>query len=129
MTSTNKDYRSFALIVGAILVGIFGLLLPLLRSHPPQPWFIGIGLALALLGLLAPALLAPVYKIWMKVGHVLGTINTFILLHLIFFFFLTPLAMLLKLSRRKSPFTLKGEEKTYRTPSVVQDKERMKEIF
>lgn len=131
MINGKKEYRSFAFIVGTIAAGIFGLLVPMAKGQTVNFWAIAIGLALALIGAVAPNLLAPVYRWWMKLGHILGIINTFILLHLIFFFFFSPLALLFRIGGRKTSASLKAEpkERSYRIASVRQEKERMKEIF
>ena len=50
-----------------------------------------VGGFLVLSGLLMPKTLVPVYKIWMGLATVLGWINTWILLGLIFYLILHPL--------------------------------------
>jgi len=125
---TNRDYRSFGLIVGGVLALGFGLLLPYLFNHPTRLWALALGSLLALVAMAAPWALGPFYRIWMKVGHVLGTINTFILLHLIFFLIVTPFGIFLRLLGRKTPFRT-ADGQSYRVRSVPQGRERMKEIF
>ena len=41
--------------------------------------------------------LLPLWKLWLKLGHILGTINTFILLTVFYLLILTPLGLLRKL--------------------------------
>ncbi len=47
-----------------------------------------------------PKILFPVERIWMKIGHGLGWVNTRILLTLVFFVMMTPLRFILSLFRK-----------------------------
>ncbi|MBI4388154.1 MAG: hypothetical protein HY582_03840 [Candidatus Omnitrophica bacterium] len=47
-----------------------------------------------------PKILFPVERIWMKIGHGLGWVNTRILLTLVFFVMMTPLRLILLLFRK-----------------------------
>jgi len=93
----NKTLREFGLITGSILVGLFGLLLPWIFEHnfPKWPWIIA-GI-LWVWALLLPATLNPVYRGWMAVGHVLGWINTRIILGIMFYIIFLPVGLLLKM--------------------------------
>lgn len=57
-------------------------------------WPVAIGLAFALAATLRPALLAPVNRLWMAFGHLLGRIVSPIIMSLIFFGVVTPIAIL-----------------------------------
>ena len=54
----------------------------------------------ALVAFIAPPMLAPVHRIWMRFAGALGWINTRILLILIFYLVVTPLGLLMRLFRR-----------------------------
>ena len=60
-------------------------------------WALGLGAVLVSLGLLLPAVLAPVFKVWMKVGHILGWINTRIILGILFYGLITPMGVVMRL--------------------------------
>ena len=67
-TLDKKGYREFGLVTGAIVVGLFGLLLPWIFdwNFPRWPWIIfGV---LGAMALIAPMSLKPVYKYWMMFG-------------------------------------------------------------
>jgi hypothetical protein len=67
------------------------------RGEGIRLWAIGLGGLLIPLGLLMPAVLAPVFKVWMKVGHVLGWINTRIILGALFYGLITPMGVVMRL--------------------------------
>lgn len=91
-----KELRKFGLIVGGIflIIGIWPLVW---RGDNMRLWALGLGGVLVPLGLIAPAVLRPVFRIWMKVGHVLGWINTRIILGILFFGLITPMGMVMRL--------------------------------
>ena len=47
-----------------------------------------------------PGLLRPLHRFWMKLGHVLGAINSRIILGVLFFVLFVPAAIVMKLMRR-----------------------------
>ena len=85
-----KQFREFGLLVGGIfvLIGVFGL-----HHHMAlKPYSIGLGSVLVVLGAVAPGLLAQPHKLWMGLAHVMGTIMSTILLSIVFFGVMTPIA-------------------------------------
>jgi len=62
--------------------------------------FFAIAALLALATLVAPAMLAPIRRLWMRFAEVLGWINTRILLILIFYLVVTPLGLVMRLFLR-----------------------------
>src|SRR6185295_19105495 len=91
-----KVLREFGLLMAGVIAGVFGVLVPLLkkRAIPLTPWIIA--LVFAILALAWPAALSLVYKYWMKFGALLGAINSRIILTIMFWIFITPLALLFK---------------------------------
>lgn len=122
----RKGLRNFGLLLGGIIVLLFGLLLPWVRGHgfPARPWLLG-G-ALAAWALAAPGTLGPPYRAWMVVGCGLGWINTRILLGAIFFLIVVPTALVMRLARRDPMArTFDPTVDTYRKESVKTPRERM----
>jgi len=93
---SEKELRSFGLLVGAVF-GVIGVWPLLFRGEEVRLWGIGLGGTLILLGGLSPRVLAPAHRAWMWVGHVLGWINTRILLGLVFYGLVTPMGILFRL--------------------------------
>lgn len=85
------EIRKFGLIVGGIFsfIGVW----PYFRSEDPRLWALVLGLALIALGGVLPQALAPVHRAWMFVGHIMGWVNTRILLAIVFYGIITPIGM------------------------------------
>ena len=82
--------RSVGLVLGvaAIVIG----LLPLLRGHAVRPWALAVAAPLLLLALVRPSWLRPVNRAWMAFGAVGQVVMTFLLMAIIFYGVVTPLA-------------------------------------
>lgn len=95
-SASTKELRSFGLLVGGVfsLIGTWPLLL---QGESPRLWALGLGGTLMLLGLVAPWFLAPLQRGWMQLGHILGWINTRILLGVVFYGLITPMGILFRL--------------------------------
>lgn len=106
---SRRTITSFALIVsGALLV-----IAAYQRWRGAPPWvvlaLVSIAAVLSLLSAVAPAWLRPVYRGWMRVGEVLGWINTRIILTLVFFLVVTPIGLLMRLFGRSPIATAKRD--------------------
>jgi len=88
--------RRFGLVSSLVLCIIFGLFIPLLRQEilPVWPWIFGI--CLILVALYKPSLLHPIYQAWMRFGIIVGTLNTVIILGIIFYCLVTPMSLFFK---------------------------------
>jgi predicted membrane metal-binding protein len=64
------------------------------HDHPTMPWAAGVALAFALLATLLPAWLLPFNRAWMALGHLLGRIVSPIIMALIYFGVVTPIALI-----------------------------------
>ena len=92
----KKELRNFGLIVG----GVFCLIAvwPAFRhGEAIRFWALVPGSLLIALGLLMPMTLGPIFRVWMKIGHVMGWINTRIILGLVFYLVVTPTGMIRRL--------------------------------
>lgn len=88
--------RSFGLVFSAAF-SIYGLL-PLLRApRTVRIWSLVVGGVFLLLALVAPKVLAPLNKVWTKLGLILGKIVNPIVMALLFFLTITPIGFLMRL--------------------------------
>ena len=96
----RNGLRKFGFLMAVIVILLFGLVLPLARSQtwPVWPWIVG-GI-LFTWAATVPGTLAPIYRTWMKIGLLLGQINAYIFLGLIFYLLICPLGLLMRLFGR-----------------------------
>lgn len=115
-TMSAKQLRSFGLMVGGIFA-VIGLW-PLLFGRSLRLWALIPAAALLFLGMVAPRSLGAVYRMWMKIGHILGTINTKIILSVTFYGLFVPMGFIMRL-RGKDPMRRGYDPNatTYRVPS------------
>jgi len=115
--TTVAELRNFGLTVGAILAGLFGLVVPWAHHTriPVWPW--ALGLTLAGCAAFAPALLRYPHLVWDRVGKALGWVNSRIVLNLLFFLIFVPAAVIARLAKwdpMKRSF--EPAQSTYRIP-------------
>ncbi|MFT5168133.1 MAG: hypothetical protein ACI8P3_003372 [Saprospiraceae bacterium] len=82
-------------------------------------YFLITAIVIGLIGLLSKFLSKKIAWLWFKLAETLGRINGFILLSLLFYFLLTPLAWLM---RRFKKDTLKLKKKSYPANSYYIDR-------
>ena len=83
--ATLKEIRSFGLIFSLLVVLIFAGLMPWLFNQPMPMWPLVVSTATTLLALVAPSALRPLHSLFIKLGTLIGFINTRLLLFIIFF--------------------------------------------
>jgi Saxitoxin biosynthesis operon protein SxtJ len=99
MSAVSKsELRKFGLTVGGAFA-VLGLI-SWWRGHeiPPRVLWTLAGL-LMVPGLVAPALLGPVQRGWMRFAQALGYVNTRIILTVLFYVVFTPMGLLMRLFR------------------------------
>jgi hypothetical protein len=129
-TPDRQELRKFGFVFATGLVLIFGLFFPWLleKSSPYWPWIVAAVFAGS--ALILPQILKPVFILWMKIGHVLGWINTRIILGVVFFIIFAPVALFMRLFG-KDPMhrRLDAAASTYRINSEKLPRERMERPF
>ena len=93
--SEKKDLRKFGITVGAVFLLISILLY--LTGKALFIFFGGIGILLVLFGLILPNVLRSVNKIWMTLAIILGWFMSRVILVILFYIIITPMALLLKI--------------------------------
>ncbi len=127
---TAADLRSFGLLTGGLAAGIFGLALPLLRRHPLPVWPWIVGGVLIIAALAWPSALRPLYRPWVRLGLVLGWINSRIILTILFFLVIVPMGLIMRaLGRDPVSRKLDPDASTYRVPSRARSRESMERPF
>ncbi|MDC3145825.1 SxtJ family membrane protein [Candidatus Pelagibacter sp.] len=69
---------------------------PLLNSNDIRIWSLVISIIFLILGLINSKILTPLNKIWFKFGIILGNIISPIVMGIIYFIVVTPIALILK---------------------------------
>lgn len=118
----KKQLRHFGIFIGLAFPILIGWLLPFLSGHGFRLWTLLIGFPCLILGLLAPPLLFYPFKLWMATGHILGWLNSHIILGIVFVFVLQPIAILMRFTgydplrqRRSSQQSYREDTHTHRT--------------
>ena len=125
----TKELRMFGLMVGGIF-SIIGLWPVFIRGDSPRIWAISVGGSLVVLGLALPSSLKHIHRIWMKIGHVLGYVNTRIILGVIFYGLFTPMGVVMRLFGKDSMHrVLEPEANTYRVIRPPRSRLHMKNQF
>ena len=125
----TKELRNFGLLVGGVF-SVIGFWPMLFRGEPLRLWAVIAGGLLILSGSLVPAWLAPIHRGWMWVGHVLGWINTRIILGVIFYGLITPIGILFRLLGKDTMRqTFSDASSTYRVNRQPRPRSHMKFQF
>lgn len=130
LNSTDiRELRKFGLLIGSILIMIG--VVPVLKGKDLNIYMIFIAIPLFLLALLMPRSLSPLYKGWMWIGKILGRINSFLILSIIFYLFVTPTGIIYRMfSVDTRKFTYKSDNNSYWIRRQKSDpKKDMKRLF
>ena len=93
---TNKDLRSFGLLMGGVflIVAVWPLVF---HGESLRVWASLIAVVFGVMGMVFPKGLGPLHRVWMKIGEKLGWINSRIILSLLFFGMFTPMSFVMGL--------------------------------
>ena len=121
-TVSKKQLREFGFLIGFGFPILIGWVLATLAGHGFREWTIIVGLLGLIFGLLAPRFLYYPYKGWMKLGYVLGWINSRLILGMVFIVVLLPIAYVMRCTgydplrkNRKGKTTYKENRKDHQT--------------
>ena len=118
--------RSFGIVFFVVFLLI--ALHPLIYQGDVRIWSSIISLLFLFLGLINSKLLTPLNKIWFKFGIFLGKIISPLIMGIIFFFVVTPIAVLMRLLK-KDLLNLKFSNKTSYWIEKNDPKSKMKNQF
>jgi Saxitoxin biosynthesis operon protein SxtJ len=100
----SSSERAFGFVFAAIF-GLLGLW-PILRGMSLRWWSLGLAFAFLAATLLVPQALAPLNKLWFKFGLLLHAVVNPIVMALLFFTTVTPIALIMR-SMGKDPLRLR----------------------
>ena len=125
-----KGLRQFSLIFALIVIGGFGVILPLAseRGFFFLPWLIG-GVFIAW-GVLAPTSVRPFYRLWMRFGLLMNAIISRVVLGIVFYLMVLPFGIILRI-RGRDPLKRQWDPAavSYRVISDIQDPSQMERPF
>jgi len=99
MSKPQTSNRKFGLVLA---VGF--LVLTALRywhRRDFSPVFLALAGGFGAAALVYPPILGPVQRVWLKIGAALGYVNARILLSVIYFVFITPISLVMRVFRRR----------------------------
>ncbi len=136
LPSESRDLRKFSVTVGGafvVLWAVFAFVIPyLFGKGGDYPLLWQIGVALAILGMLVPPIVRPLYYAWMTMALALGFVMTRVLLTIFFFLILTPVALVFRLIGRDAlQRKIDRGAQSYWTPKqyLIKDRSRFEKFF
>ena len=114
LSNSKKELREFGLLIGIGFPLFIGFVLPAITGHMFRSWTLIVAIPFLILGIVKPQVLFYPYKSWMALGHVLGWINSRIILGMVFLIVLQPIALIMKSLGYDPLKEKKNNEKSYR---------------
>ena len=125
---STKTLIEFGFLIGLAFPILLGWIIPVLGGHSFRTWTLWISFPSIILAISKPNLLLYPYKAWIKLGHILGWINSRIILGLVFIIVLQPIALIMRISGH-DPLRIKNyPQKSYREIKTNK-KINLKKIF
>ena len=130
---TKLDLRKFGFIMGGMFALIFGGLFPWVMDKTSATWPVWPFIVMAVfwvLALILPESLRKVNEIWIKVGNVLGWINSRIILGVMFYLLIFPIGLLLKVFGKDAMNRkLDANSDSYRRITKPRDRKHLEKPF
>ncbi len=126
----RKGLRDFGLLMGGFVAALFGLVFPWAMDYawPWWPW--AVAAAFVAWALLAAQSLRPLYRVWMRFGLAMGWVSTRVVLSVVFYLVIWPMAAVMRL-RGRDPMHGRFDDAaaSYREPTAARSKDHMKKPF
>ncbi len=91
----KSSNRSFGLLFFIVFI-VLGLW-PIKNNLPPNYYLVIISFIFLILGILNSKILTPLNNVWIKFGEFLGSIIAPIIMALVYFIFLTPISLIVRI--------------------------------
>jgi hypothetical protein len=102
-TGSRVEQRKFGLLMAGAFC-LLGLLRWAIHHFAAFPvYFFVVAAVFAVLGLVAPRVLQPVFVVWMKFAEVLNWVMTRIFLAVAWYLIITPTSLIMRLGRKEDP--------------------------
>ena len=124
----QKKLREFGFLIGLTFPFLIGWILPLIGGHSFRTWTLFISIPSLILAFINPRLLLFPYRAWMKIGLILGWLNSRIILGLVFLIVLQPIALIMRILGHDPLRTKNFARKSYREIKT-NHKVNLKKIF
>ena len=98
---SKKQLRDFGYVIALGLPLIIGWLIPAITGHTFRGWTIWVSIPALIFGIFYPSILKRPYKAWIKLGEVLGWLNSRIILSIVFIFILQPISIFMKVHKSR----------------------------
>ncbi len=129
LTLMNRQKHLETILVLVLALGVFYWF-----SHEKKPelgkYLLLAALVLGLIGLFIPMLADKIHLGWMKLAHVMGWVMSKVILTVVFFVFLFPMAMIVK-AMGKSSIKMKsgGSKSYYKERNFLYDKDSLEHVW
>ena len=125
---SKKILREFGFLIGFTFPILIGWLLPAIGGHSFRVWTLWVSFPSIIVAIIKPLLLFYPYKAWMKIGNILGWLNSHLILGLVFISVLIPISLVMKIMGYDPLRIKKRNKKSYRE-NKVDYKVNLKKIF
>jgi len=105
---TNKNFGIVFFIIFLLIA-----LWPLLNENEIRIWSLVISLIFLILGLMNSIYLTPLNRIWFRLGILLGSLASPIVMSIVFFAVVTPISLMMKLFNKNLLGLKKNNKKSY----------------
>ena len=95
---SKKQLREFGFLFSFLLIFFIGLIIPVIFGHSFRAWTLWVGAPIIIISVIHPNSLQLPYIAWIKLGNILGWVNSHIILSIIFIFVLLPIALLMRIN-------------------------------
>ncbi len=129
--TTKKQLRTFGIAL-SVFLAITGLINFLKGNITFYQWLLGVAIFIFLITITASIVIKPVYRAAIFFAHILGWINTRLILGIIFYFVFTPISIIFKIIKN-DPLDRKFDKqaKTYwntNLPKIANKEQYLKQF-